>query len=93
MPDIPESAISAAAEAMNEAHAKRGWNKPQPWWVNEVVTAALEAAAPLLAEAWGVADRERMQEQTRRLREAMSAAQVEYYRLAYPDRGAAENGP
>jgi hypothetical protein len=51
LPDIPPAAITAAAEAMNEAHAKRGWNKPQSWWVNEVVTAALEAAAPLLAEA------------------------------------------
>jgi hypothetical protein len=50
MPDIPAEAIEAAAEAINEAHAKRGWNKPQPWWVNEVATAALEAAAPILAE-------------------------------------------
>src|SRR5580700_7734520 len=53
MPDIPKPAISAGAEAVNEAHAKRGWNKPAPWWTEEVATAILEAAAPLLAEAWG----------------------------------------
>jgi hypothetical protein len=51
MPDVPKPAISAGAEAVNEAHAKRGWNKPAPWWTEEVATAVLEAAVPLLAEA------------------------------------------
>ena len=50
MPDIPEAALAAGAEAVNEAHAKRGWNKPAPWWVKEVSAAVLDAAAPLLAE-------------------------------------------
>lgn len=35
---------------MNEAHAKRGWNKPAPWWVKEVSAAVLEAPEPLLAD-------------------------------------------
>ena len=50
MPDIPGAALAAAAQALREAHAKRGWNKPAPWWAGEVATAVLEAAAPLLAE-------------------------------------------
>lgn len=51
MADIPAAALAAGAEAVNEAHAKRGWNKPAPWWTTEVATAVLDAAAPLLAEA------------------------------------------
>lgn len=54
MADIPDPALAAGAEAVNEVYAKRGWNKPAPWWVKEVSAAVLEAAAPLLAEAWGV---------------------------------------
>jgi len=50
MTTVPPEAVTAAAEAVNEAHAKRGWNKPQPWWSAEVATAVLEAAAPILAE-------------------------------------------
>ena len=56
MPDIPGPALAAAAQALNEAHAKRGWNKPAPWWAAEVAASMLEAAAPLLAEAWGVTE-------------------------------------
>jgi len=56
VPEIPPEAVTAAAEAVNEAHAKRGWNKPQPWWSAEVATAVLEAAAPIFAEAWGVTE-------------------------------------
>ena len=90
MSGIPPAAITAAAEAMNEAHAKRGWNKPEPWWVSEVVTAALEAAAPLLAEAWGVADSENTRELIRANNQNLLAAAAEYYRLAYPGASAKE---
>ena len=50
MPDIPEAVLAAAAEAVNEVYAKRGWNKPAPWWTEEVPAAVLDAAAPLLAD-------------------------------------------
>ncbi len=39
---------------MYGVYAKRGWNKPAPWWAEEVSAAVLEAAVPLLAEAWGL---------------------------------------
>ena len=50
---IPAAAIAAAAGALNAAHVKRGWNKPAPWWAEEIATAMLEAAAPFLAAKAG----------------------------------------
>ncbi len=49
MPDYPPE-IRAAVDAFNHAHSRRGWNKPAPWWAEEVATAMLDAAAPLLGE-------------------------------------------
>jgi hypothetical protein len=45
MPDIPESAVGPAAEALCELHHL------DPDWARTLARAALEAAAPLLAEA------------------------------------------
>ena len=70
MADIPAAALAAGAEAVNEAHAKRGWNKPAPWWTTEVATAVLDAAAPLLAE-----ETAELREKARR-----QAAQIDHMR-------------
>ena len=70
MADIPAAAPAAGAEAVNEAHAKRGWNKPAPWWATEVATAVLDAAAPLLAE-----ETAELREKARR-----QAAQIDHMR-------------
>ena len=78
MPDIPQEAINAAAEAIGLGMAIR---KPPQTLALE----ALEAAAPLLAEAWGVTDQERMREQIRQNNQNLLAAASEYYRLAYPE--------
>lgn len=50
MPDIPASSLATGIEAVYGVYAKRGWNKPAPWWAEEVSAAVLEAATPLLAE-------------------------------------------
>jgi hypothetical protein len=47
MPDIPEAALASAAEAMCALHDL------DPAWAEVLARAALEAAAPILAEAWG----------------------------------------
>ena len=70
MADIPAATLAAGAEAVNEAHAKRGWNKPAPWWTTEVATAVLDAAAPLLAE-----ETAELREKARR-----QAAQIDHMR-------------
>lgn len=50
MPDIPASSLATGIEAVYGVYAKRGWNKPAPWWAEEVSAAVLEAATPLLAD-------------------------------------------
>lgn len=48
MPDYPPEALAAAEAAVIEAHTKRGWAAPAPWWVTEISAAILGAAAPVL---------------------------------------------
>jgi hypothetical protein len=52
MADIPEAAIAAAADAIMSA-ANMNDDEPERWESRHLARAALEAAAPLLAEAWG----------------------------------------
>ncbi len=53
MPDIPESAIAAAADAIMTAQNSND-DEPERWESRRLARAALEAAAPLLAQAWGI---------------------------------------
>ena len=52
MPDIPATALVAAAEAIMTAANLH--EIPERFEARNLARAALEAAAPLLAEAWGV---------------------------------------
>jgi hypothetical protein len=62
-------------------------DRPDPMVLSDetLTRKMLEAAAPLLAEAWGVTDQERMREQIRQNNQNLLAAASEYYRLAYPE--------
>lgn len=51
MPDIPEAAITAAAEAILTAQNAND-DEPERWEARHLASVALEAAAPILAEAW-----------------------------------------
>ena len=53
MASIPEAAVDPAAAALCDLHHL------DPGWARTLARAALEAAAPLLAEAWGVTGNER----------------------------------
>jgi len=55
MADIPEAVLAAAVEAVMKSRRLRSQQSAE--WATPIVAAALEAAAPLLAEAWGVAER------------------------------------
>ena len=71
MAEIPDAAVRAIQDAigLDQFDAR----------------AALAAAAPILAGAWGVTGRERQQEQMRQLNQNLLGAAAEYYRLAYPE--------
>jgi hypothetical protein len=69
--DLSPEAVTRAAEAAGITE--------------DTARAALEAAAPILAGAWGLTDRERQQEQMRQLNQNLLGAAAEYYRLAYPE--------
>ena len=58
MPDIPPAAIAAAESAIRDAFPGE-FGKPGMPEPDALARAALEAAAPLLAEAWGVTGNER----------------------------------
>ena len=91
MPAIPSEAVMAAAIAI-ERELLSGKDYSMAQDSDEALArVALEAAAPILAEQWGVADSERMRELIRANNQNLLAAAAEYYRLAYP--GAAKEEP
>lgn len=57
MPDIPPAALAAAESAIRDAFPGE-FGKPGMPEPDALARAALEAAAPLLAEAWGAGRRE-----------------------------------
>lgn len=79
MPDVPEAAVEPATQALLADFPD------DPEFARHLARTALEAAAPVLAEAWGVTEREQMQELIRQNNQNLLAAASEYYRLAYPE--------
>jgi len=90
MADVPESAVAPAVQAVLLAADDYGHDDIVSGSAERLARAALEAAAPLLAEAWGVADSENMRELIRANNQNLLAAAAEYYRLAYPGAAAKE---
>jgi hypothetical protein len=90
MPDVPDSAVQAGAQAIERELAAVASLAEAAYPVEALAKVALEAAAPVLAEAWGVTERERLREQIRQNNQNLLAAASEYYRLAYPETAAKE---
>jgi hypothetical protein len=55
---VPDEALLAAVEAINDLHRKRGWAIPARWWAEEL----RDAVAPLIAAA----ERERIRQLAKR---------------------------
>jgi hypothetical protein len=84
MPDVPERAVGPAAEALCALHDL------DPEWARTLARAALEAAAPLLAEAWEAEREQRRKHRASALPESFIAWNASRTRAAgHRDAGSA----